>query len=206
MARSITLRYDTTCHDCGRTLPAGTVARWFGKGRVSCCGQAQRDADPNGRGAERLDSFRPAAAPPSPSAAPLSGSERAIIKMQAHSDALAALPRMQGERDDPQTVAWECADRRGYCNGTKHTEEQRALYVVVFLATLDSHARAQTGRIPQRVEGPRADVARADVAPANSGRWCAVYLHSGAVFLVPEEHRAHVVRCITESMVDKVRQ
>lgn len=38
MARSIVLRFDSTCVDCGRSLPAGSTARWFGRGRVSCCG------------------------------------------------------------------------------------------------------------------------------------------------------------------------
>lgn len=36
MARSIILRFETTCFDCGRSLSAGTTARWFGRGRVSC--------------------------------------------------------------------------------------------------------------------------------------------------------------------------
>jgi hypothetical protein len=38
MARSIVLRFDAQCVDCGRSLPAGSTARWFGRGRVSCCG------------------------------------------------------------------------------------------------------------------------------------------------------------------------
>jgi hypothetical protein len=40
MARSIVLRFDAQCFDCGASLPAGSTARWFGKGRVSCCGSA----------------------------------------------------------------------------------------------------------------------------------------------------------------------
>lgn len=57
MARSIVLRFDATCFDCGAHIPAGTTARWFGKGRVSCCG-----AD---RPLERGD-YSPAAVPSDP--------------------------------------------------------------------------------------------------------------------------------------------
>lgn len=62
MARSIVLRFDATCFDCGRSLSAGTTARWFGRGRVSCCG-----GQTNGQ---------PPAIPPSalpPSSAPVAG-------------------------------------------------------------------------------------------------------------------------------------
>ena len=38
MSRSIILRFDATCFDCGASLSAGQTARWFGRGRVSCCG------------------------------------------------------------------------------------------------------------------------------------------------------------------------
>ena len=38
MARLISLRYGATCVDCGKDLAPGTKARWFGRGRVSCCG------------------------------------------------------------------------------------------------------------------------------------------------------------------------
>lgn len=38
MARSIVLRFAAQCFDCGASLSAGSTARWFGKGRVSCCG------------------------------------------------------------------------------------------------------------------------------------------------------------------------
>ena len=30
----ITLKFDARCKDCGAQLPAGTVARWYGRGRV----------------------------------------------------------------------------------------------------------------------------------------------------------------------------
>jgi hypothetical protein len=56
MARSIVLRFPTVCHDCGRSLPAGTTARWFGKGRVSCCGNPTT----------KPGDYSPAAVPSSP--------------------------------------------------------------------------------------------------------------------------------------------
>ena len=34
MAATITLRFAATCRDCGADLPAGTVARFYGRGRV----------------------------------------------------------------------------------------------------------------------------------------------------------------------------
>jgi hypothetical protein len=34
MARTITLKYDGTCRDCGAELLAGTLARYYGRGRV----------------------------------------------------------------------------------------------------------------------------------------------------------------------------
>jgi LSD1 subclass zinc finger protein len=34
MARTISLKWDATCKDCGAELKAGTPARYYGKGRV----------------------------------------------------------------------------------------------------------------------------------------------------------------------------
>lgn len=34
MARKITLKYPAECKDCGAALPAGSKARYYGKGRV----------------------------------------------------------------------------------------------------------------------------------------------------------------------------
>ena len=34
MARTITLKYDGTCRDCGAELLAGTLARYYGRGRI----------------------------------------------------------------------------------------------------------------------------------------------------------------------------
>ena len=34
MARTITLKFPGTCRDCGSELARGTLARWYGRGRV----------------------------------------------------------------------------------------------------------------------------------------------------------------------------
>lgn len=34
MKKVITLKYPAKCADCGSELPAGTKAKWYGKGRV----------------------------------------------------------------------------------------------------------------------------------------------------------------------------
>lgn len=34
MARTITLRYDATCRDCGADLPAGTKAKYYKRGFI----------------------------------------------------------------------------------------------------------------------------------------------------------------------------
>ena len=34
MAKIITLKYAGKCADCGASLPAGTRAKWYGRGRV----------------------------------------------------------------------------------------------------------------------------------------------------------------------------
>ena len=65
MARSIVLRFAAQCFDCGSSLPAGTTARWFGRGLVSCC---PLDADGKRRAQTATDSgARPL--PPLPSSA-----------------------------------------------------------------------------------------------------------------------------------------
>lgn len=34
MAKKITLKFKGTCADCGAELPEGSIARWYGKGRI----------------------------------------------------------------------------------------------------------------------------------------------------------------------------
>lgn len=36
MKKTITLKFAGKCRDCGFELPAGSRARWYGKGRVYC--------------------------------------------------------------------------------------------------------------------------------------------------------------------------
>lgn len=68
MSRSIVLRFDAVCFDCGAALPAGSTARWFGRGRVSCCG-----AGAPGAGAAPAPVSTPAPAPRAPRALPPRG-------------------------------------------------------------------------------------------------------------------------------------
>jgi hypothetical protein len=35
----IQLKYAGTCRDCQAALPAGTTAKWYGKGKVYCAGE-----------------------------------------------------------------------------------------------------------------------------------------------------------------------
>jgi hypothetical protein len=39
LMRVIELKYQGTCRDCGANLPAGTTAKWYGRGRVYCYGE-----------------------------------------------------------------------------------------------------------------------------------------------------------------------
>lgn len=133
MARSIVLRFEATCFDCGRSLPAGSTARWFGKGRVSCCG-ARADA---------ATGAPPVAFPrtPSPVAQPLP----------------APLP-LAGESD---------IDR------------------ALLLGLNPSQLPIVAARTPSLL--------------------LLVRLQSGARFLVPAQHAEQVIRCVSESMIDRVR-
>jgi hypothetical protein len=42
--KTITLRYEATCRECGTRLPAGCKARWYGRGRVYGIGCHERTA------------------------------------------------------------------------------------------------------------------------------------------------------------------
>jgi hypothetical protein len=78
MARSIVLRFDAQCFDCGAPLAAGSTARWFGKGRVSCCGSANGAAAPSSTPA-------PARVPMPPRMAPSAlSSARPVAQQPAH--------------------------------------------------------------------------------------------------------------------------
>lgn len=160
MARSIVLRFDATCFDCGRSLSAGTTARWFGKGRVSCCGT-------DGAAAPR----------PLPPSAFVPGSPGAA----------AAAPR-------PLPPS---ASLASYGEVSKPLAERApgALERAAADCGVDAEALA-CGLTPPLL---------AKVAAALPAMLLLVRLSSGARFLVPAEHAAHVIRCVEESCVDRVR-
>lgn len=41
----ITLKYPGRCRECGERLPRGTVARWHGRGHVTCNSMCNADDD-----------------------------------------------------------------------------------------------------------------------------------------------------------------
>ena len=53
--RTITLKYPGTCRDCGTSLPAGTRARWYGRGVVYCNGTHGGTDEPLGQTLSRRD-------------------------------------------------------------------------------------------------------------------------------------------------------
>lgn len=156
MARSIVLRFDATCVDCGRSLPAGSTARWFGRGRVSCCGSPSNA--PSSRVAVAPAPVMPRS--PFPSSADVDRARAARI-MPPSNPAPAPITPAQSAALPPE------------------------------LATA-----LQVGMQAAHV----AELAR--VAPSTR---LLVRLQSGARFIVPAEHAAHVIRCVSESMVDRVR-
>jgi hypothetical protein len=46
MAKTLTLKYDAKCKDCGADLPAGSKARYYGRGRIYGIG-CHEDTRPN---------------------------------------------------------------------------------------------------------------------------------------------------------------
>jgi hypothetical protein len=149
MARSIVLRFDATCFDCGRSLSAGSTARWFGKGRVSCCG----DAFANRAAAS---SFVPASA--------VTTSVTSSKPLPMHNAIPACIP-------SPEL-------------------EQLARDTGIELGALASGLTAdQVAILAQKTPNQRL-IAR---------------LQSGARCIVPAVYAAHVIRCVEESCIDRVR-
>lgn len=155
MARMIVLRFDATCFDCGSPIPAGATARWFGRGRVSCCGTDKGRPTPL-----RTHPADDAARAPS-----------------------SALPPLEPSSTPPQHV-----DVPPYIPSAEL--QQLANATGITIAALASGLGAS-------------DVA---ILAARAPRQrLLVRLQSGARFIVPAEHCAHVVRCIEESLVDRCR-
>lgn len=108
MARSIVLRFDATCFDCGRSLSAGTTARWFGKGRVSCCGNPQT----------KPGDYSPAAVPSNPPrqtvpASPSSGSPAITDAERRESERNVPVPASPAFGDDALDAELSMAVRCG---------------------------------------------------------------------------------------------
>lgn len=65
MAQIIKLKYAATCADCGSELEAGSRARWFGRGNVSCCGTGKpTEKAPSPKAAPTTDNSVPDGWPP----------------------------------------------------------------------------------------------------------------------------------------------
>ena len=210
MTRSIVLRYDATCHDCGSQLEAGTTARWFGRGRVSCCGGSQPGSTPSNR--ERSSPVAPAA--PVASAAQLE-TARTAARLDAADPEIREQARL-----DALSTAQRRADAHGWCNGFARQELLRATYVNAFLkhlASMPIEAAAidnqQAAAAVASHDKALADALQQGLTPELLARVAAsqptlrllVRLQSGARFIVPAEHAQHVVRCVEESCIDRVR-
>jgi len=65
--RKITLKYDAECKDCGAVLPAGTSARWYGRGRIygnDCHENQHTPGNPSGASISSPPAPAPAPRPP----------------------------------------------------------------------------------------------------------------------------------------------
>jgi len=45
MSKTITLKYEAVCADCGAKLPVGATARWYGRGRIYGVGCHEKPED-----------------------------------------------------------------------------------------------------------------------------------------------------------------
>lgn len=176
MARMIVLRFAATCVDCGASLSAGSSARWFGRGRVSCCGgQGSPQASPT----PPLGSNGPAdplghLVPPLGSRAPIAPS---IPVAQP-------VPPVDG-------VPFGTAPHRaipGYLPSGQLAQLARDTGIDV--------AALASGLSPEQV---------GILAAKTPNQRLIVRLSSGARCIVPALHAVHVARCIGESCIDRVR-
>lgn len=198
MARSIVLRFDATCFDCGRSLSAGTTARWFGRGRVSCCGgkppvvpSNQADASvPRAHGplddCATFDGLPPLKAKPPGGSAEL---YRAALEAEA------SLP--PGLRTTPPVP----------------------LSSLIPPGAPARYVDAATGKpvaSPASEPAPDSELGKAlsvGLSSQQAGQLgiafpmvrLVVRLHSGARFIVRAEHVVHLCACISESMRDRIR-
>jgi len=175
MARSIVLRFPAQCFDCGSSLPAGATARWFGKGRVSCCGtdngyptpKRSHPADDMAKGQPAPQPFQ--ALPPS-------------LRRLAESLEPVSLPPSQ------QSIGPADANR---------AITPKALPPAA--RTLDNGLAA-----PTRFAGDYSPASLPLFAEQHPDVVMHVLLASGTELGVMGKHAQHVVRCIVESCVDRV--
>lgn len=175
MARSIVLRFDATCFDCGRSLSAGTTARWFGRGRVSCCGGSAAPAPAPLNGAPSSPAVRPYVPPPA-------GSVRQPLNLAPANGA--PLPSQSPVVPPPYVPVPPWLDR-----------SNRNLYRLAEDTGVPVENLA-AGLTPDHV---------ATLATKTPNQRLVVRLSSGARFIVTAQHAAHVLRCVAESMVDRIR-
>jgi hypothetical protein len=174
MARSIVLRFDAVCHDCGSPLSAGTTARWFGKGRVSCCGNP----------ATKPGDYSPAAVPTDPPRARPSLADR-IAANPYNAPRPAFASPLDAARD-------------------RETGSATRMQPNVPLSRVESLS-VDTGVPVENLSAGLTAAHVATLATKTPNTRLLVRLQSGARLIVPALHAAHVVRCVEESCIDRVR-
>lgn len=201
MARSIVLRFDAQCYDCGAALPAGSTARWFGKGRVSCCGSDAAPSSP----ARAPGAPSPVRQPLPPRMAPSVPSSPAPLPAPLPLKRCACGARATVD-STPMAASgtWQCHACAGIAAPAPAAAPHKAIPPYLPSPELAELARATGIDVAELASGMRpAQVAiLAERAPAQR---LLVRLSSGARFIVPARDCAHVIRCVEESLVDRCR-
>lgn len=158
MARPIVLRFPAQCFDCGAQLAAGSVARWFGRGRVSCCG-APMPSSSAPSSSPTTPPTRLAPTPPAPSSPTTPPAPSPASSFASDADAV-----VRAAGDSPRV---------------------RELI-----------GKAAAGLTASEL---------AELSSSGSAHKLVVRLKSGARLAVHAYDAHHVVRCIEESCLDRVR-
>lgn len=187
MARSIVLRFDAQCFDCGASLPAGSTARWFGRGRVSCCGTSSGAAP----------SSAPAA--PAPRALPPRGVPVPLSSMLPPS----ASDRVRSFVDD---TTRELDKARASSPPAPAAAQPQHAPIPPYLPSPElAQLAADTGVPLEALASGLSPAHVAILATKTPNQRLLVRLSSGARFIAPAVHCAHVIRCVEESLVDRCR-
>ena len=144
MAKTITTRYPACCADCGADIPVGSTVRWFGRGRVSCCGKSSpTPTRPTAQSDWPTDSERKRSTRPSPRA---SASDFSWIDADG-SPSPAELERERKRDDERQR------DPLGAVGSTPDSETIQALEVALAEAQgLLEEARAENAKLRATLE------------------------------------------------------